>query len=133
MAHLRATCSPPVLIPSNDVTRSRYVPPAGATHASPAKEPLKSSLPTTVAFVSVRAGGARIFTMNADGSNPVRLTRDDGRADYIPSWSPGGDRIVFMNDATGAELFVINVDGTGLVNISNQPTFEVTGPQAWGP
>jgi Tol biopolymer transport system component len=71
--------------------------------------------------------------MNADGSNPVKLTPDDGSADYIASWAPGGDRILFMNDVTGdAELFVINVDGTGPLNISNQPTFEITGAQAWG-
>ena len=36
----RVTTSVPVLTPSNDVTRNRYVAVAGATHLKPAKYPL---------------------------------------------------------------------------------------------
>jgi hypothetical protein len=31
------------------------------------------------------------------------------------------------------EVYVINADGTGAVNISDNDTFEYLGPQAWGP
>jgi TolB protein len=60
--------------------------------------------------------------MNADGTNPVRLTADlapDGGAVFAPD-----GRIVFnrREDVTAdSEIWAINVDGTGLVNLSNSP------------
>src|SRR5688500_5118722 len=38
--YFRVTTNVPVLTPSNDVTRTRYVPVAGATHSNPANHPL---------------------------------------------------------------------------------------------
>jgi TolB protein len=44
---------------------------------------------TTIAFVSfaVGEGNIDIWTMNADGSSPLRLTTDAG-ADFSPDWQP---------------------------------------------
>ena len=76
-----------------------------------------------------------IFVMNADGTNPVRLT-EDGRANWLPSWSPDGKRIVFdrtmLNDPIYADIYVINADGTGLVNLTQTPVVGEWDP-SWRP
>lgn len=53
-------------------------------------EPLESRcLLTVLAFASSRDGDAEIFTMNADGTNPTRLTDLLSYSD-VPAWKPGG-------------------------------------------
>ncbi len=71
-----------------------------------------------------------IWVMNADGSNPVRVT-DQGSA---PSWSPDGLKLVYQN-ANGSfagkdhYLWIINADGSGMRQLSS-----VNGSQAhWSP
>jgi Tol biopolymer transport system component len=65
-----------------------------------------------------------IFVMNADGTQPVRLT-EDARFNWAPSWSPDGERIVFVramhDDITNCDIYVMNADGTGLVNLTQTP------------
>jgi TolB protein len=84
--------------------------------------------------VSTRTGTPEIYAMNADGSEQISVT--DGPAiDEWPSWSPDGKRLAFQRFAEDDyKIFVVNPDGTGLVNISNSSgTLENVGPQAWGP
>lgn len=51
-----------------------------------------------IAFVSDRADGkGDVWVMNADGANPVRLTRSGDTYDYDPSWSPDGAWIVYQS------------------------------------
>ncbi len=85
-----------------------------------------------IAFVAVRNvnradlwnSDLDIFVMNADGTNPVRLT-EDARFNWFPSWSPDGKRIVFVrathDDITDSDIYVMNADGTGLVNLTQTP------------
>ena len=47
-----------------------------------------------IAFASDRDGDFEIYTMNADGSNVVKLT-DNTTLDEKPSWSPDGQRITY--------------------------------------
>jgi Tol biopolymer transport system component len=69
--------------------------------------------------------------MNADGSNPVRLTSSPS-SDRSPAWSPDGARIAFATDRDGnAEIYLMNVDGTGLTRVTNDPD-EDTEPD-WSP
>ncbi len=42
---------------------------------------------TKIAFNSDRDGNSEIYVMNADGSNPTRLTNNPD-SDSNPSWSP---------------------------------------------
>ena len=65
-----------------------------------------------IAFSSDRDGNAEIYVMNADGSNPTRLTNIAGQ-DIDPSWSADGMKIAFSSDRDGnAEIYVMNADGT---------------------
>jgi len=52
-----------------------------------------------IAYVSHEADGkGDIWTMEADGSHPRRLTVRDDAYDYFPSWSPDGTQIVFCSN-----------------------------------
>jgi len=97
-------------------------------------EPAWSPDGTKIAFTSNRAGSGRneIWVMNADGSNPVRLTVNvqlgadiSGPVygmDFGPAWSPDGTRIVFWSardNLASSELYVMNADGTNQVRITN--------------
>ncbi len=85
-----------------------------------------------IAFVAVRNvnrvdlwnSDLDIFVMNADGTNPVRLT-EDARFNWSPSWSPDGKRIAFVramhDDITDCDIYVMYADGTGLVNLTQTP------------
>lgn len=79
-----------------------------------------------------------IGIMGADGANPHRLTQRRLR-DEDPSWSPDGKRIAFTgyrnNIGNNAEIYVIDVNGKNLRNLTNDlgwdgtptwfdPTFE---------
>src|SRR5438874_12729895 len=56
-----------------------------------------------------------IYVMNADGSGQTDLTNDSSADDYDPSWSPDGTQIAFVRaSGSDSDLYVINVDGTGL-------------------
>ena len=65
-----------------------------------------------IAFVSENPGGSHvgIATMRSDGSSVVSL-RPTGEA---PAWSPDGKKIAFLD---GQDVFVMNADGTGAVDI----------------
>lgn len=59
-----------------------------------------------------------IFVMNADGTNPVRLTNFAG---LFPKFTPDGSKIVFMLDA---DIWIMNADGTNPVNLTNHPAID---------
>jgi len=75
-----------------------------------------------IVFVREEDAVCHVWIMNADGTGQTQLTSDAGD-DCGPSFSPDGTRIVFARyvaelkfrrgTAASAELFVINVDGTG--------------------
>jgi len=65
--------------------------------------------------------GIGIFVMNADGSGLTSVV--DRSFDSKPSWSPDGTRIAFLSNNDGPfgpvpRVFVVNVDGTGLRQLS---------------
>ncbi|MAF09370.1 hypothetical protein CMK11_02870, partial [Candidatus Poribacteria bacterium] len=69
-----------------------------------------------IVFFSNRDGGDDLFIMDADGLNPINVTGPvTVAADADPSWSPDGTRIAFV---AAFDVWVINVDGTGLVNLT---------------
>jgi TolB protein len=82
----------------------------------------------------VRENGV-VFVMDADGSNLVALT-DGASDDSDPAWSPDGSRIALvrsMREASFAyDIFVMDADGGGLLNITRSPDVSETNP-IWSP
>jgi Tol biopolymer transport system component len=98
---------------------------------------------TKVAFASTRDGQSEIYVMDADGSDPVRITNDPAQ-DLSPAWSPDGTKIAFVTDRADdpstffreTDVYVANADGSG------EPTNLTDGAQydtrfdaspAWSP
>src|SRR5579871_45020 len=72
-----------------------------------------------IVFVSDRDGDAEIYTMNADGSNPVRLTYSPGR-DAHPCFSRDGRKILFQSPRENSQdtnIYVMNSDGANVMQL----------------
>jgi Tol biopolymer transport system component len=75
----------------------------------------------TIAFAGNRDGNSEIYVMNADGSNPIRLTNSVTR-DQFPVLSPDGKRILWHTNRDGNfEIYSMNADGSDPVNLTNAP------------
>jgi Tol biopolymer transport system component/ABC-type branched-subunit amino acid transport system substrate-binding protein len=104
---------------------------------------------TQIIFWSSRDGNEELYLMNADGSNQTRIT-DNPANDDGPMWKPeppaqqpvslGTEkllatvkgRILFGSNRSGNnEIYVMNGDGTGLTNLTNNSADDV-GP-VWSP
>ncbi len=79
-----------------------------------------------------QAGNYRgLYIVNADGSNPTPVT--DNPDDTMPSVSPRGDKVAFMSRRTGKwEVFVVNIDGSGLKQLTHSGSYE-SGLPTWSP
>lgn len=87
-----------------------------------------------------------ILTMNPDGSGEQILSagaENSERALYLeqdrgPSWSPDGSRLLFSSESqipsccNPWQNWLVNADGSGLVNISPDPTIN-DGGAIWSP
>ncbi|HET6975752.1 MAG TPA: Calx-beta domain-containing protein [Pyrinomonadaceae bacterium] len=97
---------------------------------------------TKIVFTSSRAGAGRneIWVMNADGTNPVRLTVNVQLGadlngpfyglDLGPTWSPDGTKIAFSSRRNGSanpEIYVMNADGSNQTRLTNN-SFEDDDP-----
>jgi TolB protein len=76
----------------------------------------------------VRPSRMELWVMNADGSNQRQITNLGG-ANFGPSWTPDGRRIVFSSNhksprSRNFELYLVNLDGTGLEQITNHAEFD---------
>ncbi len=84
-----------------------------------------------LAFTSERDGNPEVYVINADGSNPRRLT-DHPASDSMPDWSPGGDQIAFVSARDGnPEIYVMNADGSGVQRLTDHPSSDLS--PAWTP
>ena len=96
-------------------------PMAITSHAAADYDPVWSPTEDLIAFVSLRTDGKdAIFVMTPDGRNDRQVTFNAGALDKHPTWSPDGAQIAFGSDQDGElQVYVINKDGSGQSNISN--------------
>ncbi len=85
--------------------------------------PVYSPNGARIAYLDTRTSGVpRVMVMNADGTNQTLVTSVTGTAGGI-TWSPDGTQLAFhaLNATTGFvfQLFKVNVDGSGLVQLTS--------------
>ena len=76
----------------------------------------------------VRPNRMELWVMNADGSDQRQITRLGG-ANFGPSWTPDGRRIIFSSNhrqprSGNFDLFLVNLDGSGLEQITSDESFD---------
>ncbi|NOT09073.1 MAG: hypothetical protein HOP28_12810 [Gemmatimonadales bacterium] len=89
---------------------------------------------TKILFESERDGNPEVYVMNANGGGQANLSKYPGYDDH-PAWSPNGQKIAFASDripSKSLEVFVMNADGTGVTDISNNNAW-FDGRPAWSP
>jgi TolB protein len=94
---------------------------------SPAVSPDSHS----IAFVSDRGGSPQIYVMRKDGTDARRITFE-GSYNTSPCWSPKGDKITFSGRRGTNQIFIMNPDGSGLIQLTSQgnnedPSFSPDG------
>jgi TolB protein len=70
-----------------------------------------------IAFTRREGDRYAIWIMNSDGKNQTRLTYG-----VEPNWSPDGKKIVFTSDSWPRKIGVINLDGSGMIWLTEPPT-----------
>ena len=79
-----------------------------------------------------------IYVMNADGTNPINLTRSVEKAERVSTWSPDGKQIAFTSAElfnghalVNSDIFVMDVDGGDPINLTNHDALDQTPD--WSP
>jgi Tol biopolymer transport system component len=76
----------------------------------------------------IRPNRMELFVMNADGSDQRQITSLGG-ANFGPSWTPDGRRIIFSSNhknprSRNFDLYLVNLDGSGLTQVTTNPEFD---------
>lgn len=76
-----------------------------------------------------------IFVINADGTQPARLT-EDFPVNAYPSWSSDGTKIAFVRKTLerddSSDIYVMSADGTAIINLTQTPGVSESKP-SWRP
>lgn len=82
-----------------------------------------------IVYIGHTEASPDVFTMNVDGSEQHRLIQIDGGEDS-PSYSPDGSLIIFSaslfyHGEIAEDIFLVNNDGSGLVNLTNSESMDI--------
>ncbi|MGH9681181.1 MAG: Tol-Pal system beta propeller repeat protein TolB, partial [Candidatus Acidiferrales bacterium] len=133
------TCFPPpgsgiymsaqICMYSMDLNRVIAWPRFRGTNSSPAWSPDG----TQIMFMSSMNGNPELYTVDASGGHPKRLTFSNG-ANTSPSWNPKtGQQVAFVSDRGGIpQLYSMNADGTNQAKVELPDMGYVIDP-AWSP
>ncbi|MGO9203562.1 MAG: hypothetical protein ACLQM8_23820 [Limisphaerales bacterium] len=107
---------------------------AQAQGQSAMRERLRA-LPYKIAYECYVNGNWEIFVMNADGSNPVNLTRTPGAHEHYPQISPDATKIAFAVDEgegrdTVRSLWVMDIDGQHRRKLADRAREAFWGPDS---
>ena len=75
-----------------------------------------------IIYESRRDNNWELMLVNADGSNPVNITRTPDVHELVPRVSPDGKQVVFIADQVEEgkqvrDVYYMNIDGTGRVRV----------------
>ena len=83
-----------------------------------------------IAYMSDANGGDNIWVMNADGSNPHAITKEDYRLLNNPVWSPDGQYIAARKHYSGTrslgsgEIWMYHTSGGSGVQLNEKPNWQ---------
>jgi hypothetical protein len=67
-----------------------------------------------IAFMSARSGNWDIYTIDVDGTDLAKVTREPS-IDGLPAWSPDGKWLAFLSDRDGDwGIYIVRSDGSDL-------------------
>ena len=92
-------------------------------------------VPFKIVYETYRENNWELFLIDADGSNPVNLTRTSDLDEMYPHVSPDGTRICFVVDERVGEkkvrnVYYMNIEGTGRTKVADnarQPCWSPDG------
>ena len=78
-----------------------------------------------IAFVSSFDSKSDIYVADADGSNPKRLTNNEGRFQAVGSWSPDGAKMVLSClPSASYDVCTMDADGSNLTQLTTKGEYE---------
>jgi uncharacterized membrane protein len=107
------------------------IPPTEAPTQPPAQTPAQTPTPPPAVTNPPRFQGMVLFESNRDGNPEIYNTDDAGHikrmtdhqaSDTQAAWRPNMQQIAFTTNRDGNnEIYLINADGTNLINLTNNP------------
>ena len=77
-------------------------------------QPYWSQDGSKIAFKSNRDGHSNTYIMDSNGKNIIKLL-----GNKISSWSPDGSKLTFHKRDDNLEIYVMNIDGSGLIRLTD--------------
>ncbi len=86
----------------------------------------------SVVYISDAAGNMDLYLQRVEGGNAINLTEGSDEADFVPQFSPDGERIVFGSRRDGGGIFVMGGMGGSVTRLTDEgfePTWSADGEE----